>query len=460
MLKTIEASDLGIVNRLLAVDLRVSIWTARRKLTPQDLGDAELPPDDLASLGSKKICDPESLRIFNTLKARAIGVLNLYGIEFMSGWAIPEYRAAEVHQKLAEIEREFNEAKEDFMNNYSRNVQGWINQHVEWASIIEDSVVSAEYVRSRIGFRSRIYSVGMPGVSGDCADMLSEGFQEEVAGFGRALFDDVKRAATEAWKNSFKGQEKISHKALSPIRKIYDKLVSFSFVDPNVLPLTEIIQAALDSLPKRGYIEGLPLIQFQGLVSLLRDTEALIDLAERRMSGLATEDILAGFIPAEMLQATEPEEDQPSAEDEYSLPMAAVTLPVQAAQAPIAAPGPVQQAQAPAVQFSHPSLLDYSATVLPQPTPQSVMPAVSAASVSKPVMAMESQDDAVEEPAEHLGSRADCDMGSQEFPATMPVMQPVENRLTNGSQAGPNQPEPVIIPAFSGGMGDFLNGFI
>lgn len=443
MFKTIEASDLGIVNRLLAVDLRVSIWTARRKLTPQDLGDAELPPDDLASLGSKKICDPEALRVFNTLKARAIGVLDLYGIEFMSGWAIPENRATEVHQKLADIEREFNEAKEDFMNNYSRNVQGWINQHVEWASIIENSVVSAEYVRSRIGFRSRIYSVGMPGTSGDCADILSEGFQKEVAGFGRALFDDVKRAATEAWKNSFKGQEKVSHKALSPIRKIYDKLVSFSFVDPSVLPLTEIIQAALDSLPKRGYIEGLPLIQFQGLVSLLRDSEALIDLAERRMSGLATDDILAGFIPVEMRQVEEPDEALlAEAEDEHIPPLAALTL------------------SQPIAQCAQPSLLDYTPIVFPQPASQPMPSAVETASMSMPITAPDSIAAAVKEPAEQPDSLADRDNVGAEIPAIAPIMQPGGSQRGNGSQPGFHQPEPVVIPALPGGMGDFLTGFI
>jgi hypothetical protein len=58
-----------ILEELSAVILNVVIWTARTKLTADDFGHAELPPEELASLGSKKICDPANLKIFTALKA-------------------------------------------------------------------------------------------------------------------------------------------------------------------------------------------------------------------------------------------------------------------------------------------------------------------------------------------------------------------------------------------------------
>ena len=63
-------TDITVLDRLLAINLDISLWSARKKLTSEDFGDVELPPDDLASLGSKRICDPERLRVFNALKAR------------------------------------------------------------------------------------------------------------------------------------------------------------------------------------------------------------------------------------------------------------------------------------------------------------------------------------------------------------------------------------------------------
>jgi hypothetical protein len=457
MITTIEASDLGIVNRLLAGNLRVSIWTARKKLTAGDLGDAELPPDDLASLGSKKICDPTSLKIFHTLKGRAIGVLNHYGLEFLGGWAIPESKAMEVQQKLEALEREFSDAKEAFLVNYNRNVQDWIDRQNEWSSIIEDSVESAEYVRDRISFQSRFYSVAMPGMTGEGTDALCGGFQEEVSGLGRALFDEVSQAATNTWQNSFKGQEKVSHKALSLIRKIHDKLVSFSFIDPMVLPVTEIIKAALDSLPKHGYIEGLPLIQFQGLVSLLRDTEALADLAERRMNGLATDDILAGFIPVSMLPESEAEqiaasesEPIPPLADEARTDRDAPRERTEDAgqgfeQQPAA--GPVHQAPASSGKYGQPSLFDYGRTVLPEPASRQATSPGSAPILSAPVTAA-----AAEEPALPVYSE-------EPAPQTVPVIASEKIEDDDVSQAEEIRPEP-IIPVLPDGMGDFLNGFI
>ncbi|WP_240191877.1 DUF3150 domain-containing protein, partial [Desulfoprunum benzoelyticum] len=52
-------TDIKVLGSLLALHLEVNIWTARKKLSPEDFDGAKLPPDDLASLGSKRVCDPE-----------------------------------------------------------------------------------------------------------------------------------------------------------------------------------------------------------------------------------------------------------------------------------------------------------------------------------------------------------------------------------------------------------------
>ncbi len=67
-----------ILDRLLVVKLDATIWGGRKKLHKEDLilGDGSiLPPEDLASLGSKKIADPMELAVFNRLKKEAESVL-------------------------------------------------------------------------------------------------------------------------------------------------------------------------------------------------------------------------------------------------------------------------------------------------------------------------------------------------------------------------------------------------
>ena len=107
-------SDIRILDNLLALNLNVSLWSARRKMSQEDLGGAELPPEDLASLGSKRIADPENLKIFGTLKARAFNYLDRQGVRFMSGWAIPEEKAGEIVQELLNIRTEFQKKRKHF----------------------------------------------------------------------------------------------------------------------------------------------------------------------------------------------------------------------------------------------------------------------------------------------------------------------------------------------------------
>lgn len=44
-------SDIKALDNLLALNLNVNLWSARKKMVLEDFGGAELPPEDLASLG-------------------------------------------------------------------------------------------------------------------------------------------------------------------------------------------------------------------------------------------------------------------------------------------------------------------------------------------------------------------------------------------------------------------------
>ena len=89
----------------------------------EDFGGAELPPEDLASLGSKRIADPGSLKIFTTLKARAFNYLDRHGIRFMSGWDIPEDKAGDIIDELIRIREAFLQEKEAFLAYYDLSIE-------------------------------------------------------------------------------------------------------------------------------------------------------------------------------------------------------------------------------------------------------------------------------------------------------------------------------------------------
>ena len=301
-------SDIRILDHLLALNLNISLWSARKKMAAEDLGGAELPPEDLASLGSKRICDPEALRIFGTLKARAFNFLDRHGVRFMSGWAIPEDKAGVIVEELIRIRDEFMRAKADFLADYDQNLEAWIAKHQQWAGIIRNSVVGSDYVRARMDFRWQMYKVAPLTEHEKAEAVLEAGLAEEVTGLGNRLFTEVARSADEIWRRVYEGRTEVTHKALSPLRTLHGKLVGLSFVEPHVAPVAEIIGAALKRIPPKGNIGGTDLLMLQGLVCLLRDSSALLVHSQK---------LIAGYGPATVLDALL--EERPSVQPTVSV---------------------------------------------------------------------------------------------------------------------------------------------
>ena len=274
-------TDITVLDHLLVVNLDIHIWTARKKLVPLDLGGAELPPEELASLGSKRICNPEDLRSFTTLKARAVSVLERSGIRFLSGWAVPNARIDDIMRELAVIRDEFNAAKESFLQRYEQSVQDWIARHPQWGNIIAGSTVSEEYVRSRLDFRWQVFQVAQP----EAMDCNMDNLKEDIDRLGGTLFDEIAKAAGEAWHRCYAGKAEISRKALSPLKAMYDKLMGLTFVEPRVAPVAELLDTAFRSIPRRGAITGSTLVMLQGLVSLLQNPQALMEHGQMILDG-------------------------------------------------------------------------------------------------------------------------------------------------------------------------------
>lgn len=289
-------SDIRILDNLLALNLNVSLWSARRKMSQEDLGGAELPPEDLASLGSKRIADPENLKVFGTLKARAFNYLDRHGVRFMSGWAIPEEKAGEIVQEMLNIRTDFQKEKEAFLAGYDQNVQAWIEKHHQWGEIIRNSIVGPDYVRARMDFRWQLYKVAPLEQHADNTAVLEAGLAEEVHGLGGTLFDEVAKSAGDIWRRVYHGRTEVTHKALSPLRTLHAKLTGLSFVEPHVAPVADIMQAALLRMPKKGNITGTDLLLLQGLVCLLKDSTALVGHAQKVIEGYGLASVLDALL--------------------------------------------------------------------------------------------------------------------------------------------------------------------
>ena len=291
-----------VLDLLMVVNLNVHLWSARKKLTAEDLGGAELPPGELASLGSKRICNPEDIKKFATLKSRAISLLDKHGVRFLSGWAIPDSKAAMLLNELTSIRDEFNQNKIDFLNAYDDSIQDWVTKHPQWGSIIAGSTVSKKYASSRLSFNWQMFKVvppfgGMAAQLRECTDRLS-----------LTLFEEISKAAKDTWHRCFDGKTEITRKALSPLKSIQQKLVGLSFLEPRVTPIEELISAAINSVPKRGAIKGDLLTMLRGLIGLMQNPIALLSHGQQLLDGKQNHEELLHSLCNE--RRTTPDEDE------------------------------------------------------------------------------------------------------------------------------------------------------
>jgi hypothetical protein len=323
-----HVADINILDHLVVVNLDVHIWSARRKLMPEDLGNAELPPEELASLGSKRICNPDALKHFSTLKARAVSMLERNGVRFLNGWAIPVDRMEQIAGELAAVRDDFNNARDKFLLCYEQAVREWMDLHPQWASIIANSVVSEEHVRSRMAFKWQMFRIVPPAATARHGDL-----RDDIDRLGDTLFGEVAKTATETWHRCYAGKTEITRKALSPLKAILDKLTGLSFMEPRAAPVAELIRTAFTYIQKRGPIRGGTLILLQGLVALLRSPADLLEHAQKILEGNQTPSgMLEGFIgdtvwSVPQYQPLAETEDPPCAEPDFTAEPSA-TLPV------------------------------------------------------------------------------------------------------------------------------------
>jgi hypothetical protein len=253
---------LDLLQKLICFSLDVHIWSGRKKLTPADLNldGEEIPPEELASLGAKKICHPVLLTRFQALRRRAERICESAGVRFLGGFAIPEEKAEEVAKELEAVAADFEAAKQEFLKSYAENMQVWLKSLPDrWRTMVEQAVESPDHVANRLSFGFQTFQVS--GVEG-----LNSGLEKATSRLGDQLFREISQASRLTWSQSFQSRTRVSQKALRPIRSILEKAKGLVFIQPALGPVITGIEQELNRLPKAGYMEG---HEFHALVGIL-----------------------------------------------------------------------------------------------------------------------------------------------------------------------------------------------
>ncbi len=271
--------DVKIAEKMLVIAPDIRIWSARTKMQPEDYGMERdsLPPEELATLGVKKLCPPEKLRPFAMLKSRAVSLLSRVGVPFLPGsWLIPADKAGEMSRALETIREDFNHAKDSFMAEYDATCADWISQHPGYSGMLRSSMASPDYVRSRISFAWRAFSLRISRHSN---------IRDELEHLGDAIFADIAKEANVVRREVFTDRDVVTQKALSPIRNLHGKLSELGFVHPYVANAAALVRSCMEQMPPKGNIEGVHLTRVQAMLALLCDPEALEDCAMRMAKG-------------------------------------------------------------------------------------------------------------------------------------------------------------------------------
>lgn len=259
------------LDHLVCISLSVHIWSGRKKLRPADLNlkSGEIPPDELASLGAKKICDPEELKTFHSLRRRAERLCEVAGVRFLGGYAVPLDKAEELTNELKRLAAEFEAEKERFLSDYGESTTCWLNSlPAQWRPMVAQAIEPLEHIAGRLSFAHQCFQArGVDGLDG--------GLNRSVDGLGARLLREISRAAAQTWEASFKGRTKVGRKALRPIRAILEKAKGLLFLENSLAPVLADIEEELDKLPQTGSLDGCHYRQLVGILTTLAALDGL-----------------------------------------------------------------------------------------------------------------------------------------------------------------------------------------
>jgi hypothetical protein len=274
-----------ILDRVVLVKVEANIYGARKKLKKEDLvlaDGSKLPPEDLASLGSKRLLDPDRLTVFNRLKKEAERICLRVGTRFLGGFAIPSESAAGITLELERIAHDFSHAKAEFLAGYDAAVTDWVVRHPEFAGIIEQAVDSVEFVSTRLSFDFLIVTVGVPETL-PAEDIVR--LETKIGSLSEQMFYEISVEANHLIEQSLLGKDQVTRNALRPIRRMRDKLDGLGFLDYRVAPVVGTIDALLARVPDKGAITGSILQEILATAMLLADP----DKTQRHGEGLLAE---------------------------------------------------------------------------------------------------------------------------------------------------------------------------
>lgn len=239
------------LEKLAILQLDFDIWSGQVKLDDPDLklgAGGSLPPKMLASLGRKSVISSEHLKPFNRLKTRARRICTAQGMPFMNGFAIPLTKVDEIVLKLDAISDEMNDLKDNFLSNYDKWVEEWINKYPEYSQAVRAGALPKAKVAERIDFDFQIYKVN------PVTEAESKKLKVKADGLADQLLDEVVDRANLFFSKCIQNKETCQSNTQKTLLSIREKVDGLSFLDSRFTSIVELLDKTLSGYAAVGKV--------------------------------------------------------------------------------------------------------------------------------------------------------------------------------------------------------------
>jgi hypothetical protein len=314
----------------------IEVWSGTVKVSrEQDLAAAKanLPPATIVSDGRKRLISQKPLRPFLAVRKCVERLLGSHGIRLLGGYAVPVSATAEIEAQLPELEREFLEARADLVSNLDRHFDDWVAEMEEefpgWGDMLRRNRTDPLTVESRCCFHVGCIRAETPDATTSAG--AASRFHAIANSALPTLLQETADRADELL-TEFQGKVSTTQRAVTAVRKLVDKLGTFSFLDQRVRPMVEVLEGQLNLLPKTGPLNANATTMLFWVVRQLADPQAMLDHGEGQVTatmGLPVSigefDLLSG-VPAAIDEDLEETESVPDSTPAQVTPASSVDL--------------------------------------------------------------------------------------------------------------------------------------
>ena len=280
MLNALKSTVLG--NVAVVVDT-YSVWSGTKKMDAMDfinIDPQDLPPEQSVTLGSKRLIDPEELKPFLQLRSRSDRTCAKYGVRTALGWVVPNDSVKALTSELVAIGNEFQKMLDDWLPEYERKVDCWIDEiaqsQPDFARVLHAARIPASTVRARFGHSLIVAQINPSAEDpADTTSTFAQGLRGSVLVAVAAEIQEYAEKLRTCPNAMFKATVRGS------IQRIAERLRRFAFCDDSGLlqPFADILE---QSVQGQGKIEGQEYANLRALLGTIVCPQSL----ELRMRAL------------------------------------------------------------------------------------------------------------------------------------------------------------------------------